>query len=187
MIADDGRAWLWHPGGESREIALGEPLEAGGIPLLISGAGVWCGAEETIFATGTSYLPWQLAGGRRPPQPHPDALKLIAADGSGEIAWAATIPNLPQGMATSGNWGWMVVGYASDPIFAPAGGSGLAFYDLERAEAPLGASFPVGGAVMHGSPAVAAGGHLVLLVERGQRDASGERLQGRNALHLLLW
>jgi len=41
--------------------------------------------------------------------------------------------------------------------------------------------------VMHGSPALAPGGHLVLLVERSQRDASGERLRGRNALHLLLW
>jgi len=187
LIADDGRAWLWHPGGETREIALGEPLQAGGIPLLISGAGVWCGPEETLFATGTSYLPWQLSGGRRPPQPHPDALKLIAVDAGGGIAWAATIPNLPQGLAASADWQWIHIGYASDPVFSPAGGSGLASYSLKRPQAPLAASFPVGGAVMHGSPALAPGGHLVLLVERSQRDASGERLRGRNALHLLLW
>jgi hypothetical protein len=187
VLSDDGRAWLWVPGGEAKTLVLAEALDLQGIPLLVSGAGVVCGSELTFFATGTSYLPWNLSEGDRRPEAHPDALKLIAVDKEGEIAWAGGLPNLAQGLTAGPARRWIFVGYASDPVYSPSGGSGLAIFDGASMQAPLAASFPVGGGVMQGSPCIAGNGLLVALVETKQREESGEKLKGRNALHLLCW
>jgi len=194
VIADDGRAWLWveddgRAGGdwEMRRLVLGKPLKAGGLPLLISGAAVSAWPDITVFATGITYLPWQATAGRQPKQPHPDALKLVAYGSDGGQRWAASTPNLTQGLASDPLYRWLFVGYASDPVFSPSGGSGLAVFDPGRPEAPLLASYPVRGGILMGTPLVADGGRLLALVETSLRDPGGKHIIGSDTIHLLCW
>ena len=186
-MSDDGRAWLWRPGREAIELVLVEPIEVAGMPLLVSGAGAFSGHGAMLFATGVSYIPWHLSGGRQPQQPHPDALKLMAFNADGEPMWVASVPSLLQGLASGPDGRWLFAGYASDPQFAPAGGSGLAVFDSTVPWDLLEASYPVAGSVMHGSPLSAAGGRLVLLVETAQLDAASGKIKGAHAVHLLAW
>lgn len=186
-ISNDGRAWLCNFLDESvlRELTLGAPLDIGGFPLMISGGAVGADVFGAVFITGTSFIPWRLSEGSAPPDRHPDSLKALGYSWDGELHWAAPLPNLVQGFALEPNQRWIAVSYASDPVYSPGGGSGLVIIEPKSADNSILAAYPVGGAVMHGSPLSAKNGRILLLAELAQRDRSGDRLLGSNALHVL--
>lgn len=188
LISNDGRAWLWNINeNEFLALKLGEPIDAGGTPLLISGAGV--AAEETyaMLITGTTYLPWSGSGEVRRPDPHPAARTALVYNWEGELFWSAPLPSLVQGMAKLRTKPWIIVGYANHPLYAPGGSSGIAVLNVLHAKEPLAATYSVEGGLMLGSPLSTPDGRMIVLVELVRRAGSGEHLSGRNELHILSW
>jgi len=189
LATNDGRAWLWSPGEDALPVpvTLGEPMVIGELPLLISGAGVAATASAALFVTGTTYLPWELTSERVPPEPHPQALVVLAYGWDGRLRGTLPVPSLAQGVSLGGRGRWLLLSYSSDPQFGPPGGSGLLAVSLGGPRIAAVASYPLAGGAMHGPPAASPDGHLIVLTERPRRARGGERSIGADRLHFLCW
>lgn len=186
LIANDGRAWIVRTGEEEpRLMVLGEPIPMGDVTILISGGGVAAHDGGAVFVTGVSYLPWEVASGERPPQPHPAANRAMAFTVAGARGDTAPLPNLAQGIAADEARRLLYIVTSSDPTYSPGGGSGLTIMARDPGPRVLG-GYSFEGAAANVDPAIADHG-LVLILEAVQRDRVGTRLIGRNAAHLLRW
>jgi hypothetical protein len=173
--------------GGIREINLGEPIIIDDLPLLVTGSGILNLDERVLFVTGTTYLPWELSSGRRPPQPHPAANTIYCFESDATALWSTSLPNMMQGMALDWDGRYLICSYSSNPVFAPGGGSGMLVYELGEKGAVLKATYPVQGGVFHGDPLVSAKGNIVILIEIPQRDDREDRISGGNGIHILRW
>lgn len=185
-ISNDGRALIWNPGSRAETILLGEPILVDNLPILISGVGVVAGTDAAYCITGTTYIPWEISEGETAPQIH-HAANTVFAINEANISWSVPIPNLCQGYALGKEGRWLYTSFASNPVYSPDSGAGLAIIRIDENTGKLAATYSVNGTIATGSPVLDSKNGFILVVENRRRSTDGDRLEGEAQAHVLYW